>query len=86
MAVKKVSKAKPKKLAAVPRGLVKYNYRGTMHTGSVTKVVKHGSTPASTILEIRPTQHFAGESATIHRHANKVSKTTTPIRGHSHQH
>lgn len=82
MAVKKTVK----KLAPIPHGLVRYNYRGTMHTGTVTKAVKRGSSKASTILEIRPTQHFSGESSTIHRHADKVSKTTTPIRGHSHQH
>lgn len=73
-----------KAAAKGPRGLVRYNFHNSQHTGTVVGVAKKGSTPKSTVLTIRPSQHFAGESATIHRRANVVRKASKPIMGHSH--
>ena len=75
-----------KKMYTAPRGLVSYGYRGSTHTGTVQGYVKHGATAASTIMSIRPSQHFAGESALIHRHADKIRPASKPILGHSHVH
>ena len=78
------SKMKKKKVSH-PTGLVSYDYRGSRHTGTVIGVAKKGTTKATTTLSIRPSQHFKGESSTIHRKADKVRKATKAIKGHSHK-
>lgn len=78
------TKMKNKKVSH-PTGLVSYDYRGSRHTGTVTGVAKKGTTKATTVLNIRPSQHFKGESSTIHRKADKVRKATKAIKGHSHK-
>lgn len=76
---------KKTKMVSHPKGLVSYDYRGSRHTGTVTGVAHEGTTKANTTLTIRPTVHFKGESATIHRKADKVRKATKAIKGHSHK-
>lgn len=84
MATKKTVK---KKTSYFDRGeLVSYDYRGTRHTGTIAGVARPGTTKATTVLIIRPSQHFKGENATIHRHADKVRRASKPIYGHSHIH
>lgn len=77
---------KTTKKVSHPTGLVSYDYRGTRHTGTVTGVAKQGTTKANTTLTIRPSTHFKGESATIHRKADKVRKASKAIKSHSHVH
>lgn len=77
-------KAGGKKLYAVSRGLKRYNFHDSQHTGSMAGYDKRGTTAKSTIVNIDPSVHFKGEKKIIHRRANTIRPASKPILGHSH--
>lgn len=82
---RKASPAKrKKKLYTVSRGLKRYNFHNSQHTGSMSGYKKRGSTAKSTIVWITPSQHFKGEAKRIARRADKIRPASKPIKGTSH--